>query len=171
MKRLYLLRHAQTMPSAGSDRERKLTPQGLQDARALGQAMKARGFVPDFILCSPVTRTRQTLEQVMESFGKIPAEFPKSIYEEGYGELLKLVQGVEDSVGALLVVGHNPSMHQFAASLAFEDGHPALNRLAAGYAPGTLTALEVPRASWADLQPNENRLVDLLEAEKYNQAA
>jgi phosphohistidine phosphatase len=164
MKRLYILRHAQTAPSGeGGDRERKLTAQGLHDAQTLGAIMKEKSFVPNFVLCSPVTRTRQTLEQILESLGKIQTEFPKSIYEGGYGELMSLVQGVDDQCLALMVVGHNPSIHHFAASLVNEDGHPALNKLATGYAPGTLTVLDVPRASWKDLQPGENKLVDLIE--------
>src|SRR5262245_23071710 len=116
MKRLFVLRHAETSPAReGGDRERKLTAQGLQDAAALGLAMKANGLIPDFVWCSPVTRTRQTLDQILETLGKIPAEFPKVIYEGGYSELLSMVQGTDDAYEALLVVGHNPSIHQFAA--------------------------------------------------------
>jgi phosphohistidine phosphatase len=165
MKRLYILRHALTAPSGdGGDRERKLTDQGLQDARHLGETMKAKGYMPEFVLCSPVTRTRQTLEQVLESLGKIQTEFAKGIYEGGFGELISLTQGADDKFSSLLIVGHNPSIHQFAASFAREDASAEINRLALGYAPGTLTVLDVPRASWKDLQPGENTLVDLIES-------
>ncbi len=164
MKRLFILRHAETAPaSEGGDRERKLTPQGLEDARMLGERMKAENYIPDFILCSPVTRTRQTLDAVLASIGKIQTEFEKTIYEGGYGEILSLVQGVDDSCMTLLLIGHNPAIHQFAASLAPEEGE-FISRLAFGYAPATLTVLDVPRASWADLQPGENKILDLIES-------
>lgn len=164
MKRLFILRHAHTAPAGeGGDRERKLTPQGLEDARALGEAMKAKNYVPDFILCSPVTRTRQTLDQLLEGLGKISAEYAKIIYEGGYYELIELVRGVDDSCEGLLVIGHNPAIHQFAASMARED-HDLMNSLSSGYAPATLTVLNVPHASWADLQPGENTIVDLIES-------
>ncbi|HQX27583.1 MAG TPA: histidine phosphatase family protein [Alphaproteobacteria bacterium] len=163
MKRLMILRHAQTAPAGeGGDRERKLTPQGLEDARMLGETMKAKNYVPDFILCSPVTRTRQTLDQIAATLGKIQTEFQKVIYEGGYEEILSLVRSVDDSCMALLVVGHNPAIHQFAASMARED-HDLMNSLSSGYAPATLTVLDVPRASWADLQPGENSIIDLIE--------
>ena len=84
------------------------------------------------------------------------------IYEGGYEEILSLVRSVDDSCMALLVVGHNPAIHQFAASMARED-HDLMNSLSSGYAPATLTVLDVPRASWADLQPGENAIVDLIE--------
>ncbi len=163
MKKLFVLRHALTAPASESgDRERKLTPQGLDDALQLGLAMKDNHYIPDFILCSPVTRTRQTLAQVLETLGKIPTEFEKTIYEDGYSEILKLARGTDDSCSALLIVGHNPSIHQFAANMAGKS--PLTGKLAAGYAPGTLSVLDIPRASWADLQPGENTLVDLLES-------
>ncbi|MBP7722501.1 MAG: histidine phosphatase family protein [Alphaproteobacteria bacterium] len=163
MKRLMILRHAQTEPaSEGGDRERKLTPKGLEDARALGEMMTAKNYAPDFILCSPVTRTRQTLDQMVATLGKIQTEFQKVIYEGGYDEILKLVRGVDDSCAALLVVGHNPAIHQFAASMARED-HALTDRLSFGYAPATLSVLDVPRARWADLQPGENSIIDLIE--------
>ncbi|MGB4107290.1 MAG: histidine phosphatase family protein [Alphaproteobacteria bacterium] len=164
MKRLLILRHAQAGPaSEGSDRERKLTTQGMEDASALGERMKAENYIPDFILCSPVTRTQQTLDGVLGSLGKIQTEFEKTIYEGGYGELLSLVRGVDDSCMTLLLIGHNPAIHQFAASLALEEGE-FINRLAFGYAPATLTVLDVPRASWRDLQPGENKISDLIES-------
>lgn len=170
MKRLYILRHAQTAPAGeGGDRERKLTPQGLDEAQALGGLLQRKNYIPDFILCSPATRTRQTLDGILSSLGKIQTEFDKVIYEGGYNELISLVRDVGDSCTALLLVGHNPSIHQFAASLAHDSG-PIMNKLAMGYAPATLTALDVPRASWADLQPGENKLVDFLESAQYNAA-
>lgn len=162
MKRIFILRHAETQPSAGGgDRERKLTDRGMMDARGLGAVMRERGYVPEFILCSPVTRTRQTLEQVLESLGKIQTEFEKIIYEGGQPDLMQLLQGVDDKFGAVLVVGHNPSIHQFAASLADEDSK-LMDQLAAGYAPGTLTVLDVPHMSWADVRMGENKLIDII---------
>jgi phosphohistidine phosphatase len=164
MKRLMILRHAHTEPaSEGGDRERKLTPKGLEDARALGETMKTKDYIPDFILCSPVTRTRQTLDQILEGIGKIQTEYEKVIYEGGYSELIELVRGADDACEALLIVGHNPAIHQFAASMARED-HELMNKLSMGYAPATLTVLDVPRARWADLQPGENKILDLIEA-------
>lgn len=162
MKRLFILRHAETAPaSEGGDRERKLTSKGLEDARALGERMKAENYIPDFILCSPVTRTRQTLDHVTATLEKIQTEFEKVIYEGDYGEILELVRGVDDSCTSLLLVGHNPAIHQFAASMA-DDSSPMMNRLSMGYAPATLTVLDVPRASWADVQPGENKIADLI---------
>jgi phosphohistidine phosphatase len=164
MKRLFILRHAQTEPAGhGGDRERELTAQGIEDARALGRTMKAKGFIPDLVFCSPARRTKQTLGKISETLGVLQTEFQRIIYEGGYNELVELVKEADNSSNALLVVGHNPAIHQFAASMAQEDKNPLLSRLNVSYAPGTLTVLDVPRESWAELSHGENKLVDLIE--------
>ncbi len=162
MKKLFILRHALTFPASGlSDRERALTPEGIGDARNLGDAMKQKNYVPDFVFCSPVTRTRQTLENVLEALGTIETQFKPVIYEGGYPELVELVQGAPAAKNALLLVGHNPSIHQFAANMAGNGEAPLLNNLTAGYPPGTLTVLGIP-GEWRDLTPGENKLIDLI---------
>ncbi len=163
MKKLYILRHAQTEPAGnGGDRERELTAPGIQDARAIGKTMKSKNFIPDFVLCSPATRTRQTLDKILETLGPVQTEFARVIYEGGYNELLELVRNTDDACDAILIVGHNPAIHQFAASMAEEDCNPALGKLNLSYAPGTLTVLNVPHENWASLSHGQNRLVDLI---------
>ena len=163
MKKLYILRHVQTEPAGnGGDRERELTTQGIQDARNIGKTMKARNFIPDFVLCSPATRTRQTLDKILETLGPIQTDFARIIYEGGYNELLELARNADDAHNAVLLVGHNPAIHQFAASMAEEDCNPALGKLNLSYAPGTLTVLNVPLENWAQLSHGQNRLVDLI---------
>lgn len=172
MRRLFILRHAQAMPADGhGDRERKLTPKGGLDAQALGQAMARKKYQPDFVLCSPAIRTKQTLEFVSESVKPVSTDFPKIIYEGISDDLLELVQNMGDQYQSVLLVGHNPAIHQFAASLAHEDTPTLMNRLAAGYAPATLTVLDVQAEEWADLKFGENKLIDFLEAIDYNAPA
>lgn len=162
MKRLFLLRHALTHPSdVQGDAARKLTVKGEEDARAMGLEMQERGFFPEFIVCSPATRTRQTLDCVLESFAKIPIEYVPIIYTGGVGDILKMLRGMDDKYAAILMVGHNPAIHHLAASLA-DDNSPLAGRLVAGYAPCTLTVLDVPGAAWADVQEGENWVVDLI---------
>ncbi len=163
MKRLLILRHARTFPaSAQGDRERALTPEGIADAGALGVVMKQKNYTPDGVLCSPAIRARQTLECLLQSLPPVPAIYKEIIYEGGCEDLLDLVRETDDRYAALLLVGHNPSVHQFAASMARDDSSPLMEGLVSGYAPGTLTILECPRSAWAELKPGGNRLADIL---------
>ena len=172
MKRLLFLRHAQTLPAEGaSDVDRKLTPNGQADARALGATMKDKNYQPDTVLCSPALRTKETLELVMESLEGRPVETVPAIYSGTRGDLFHLVQNINDKTDTVLIVGHNPTIHEFIATLAREGSPTLMNRLASGYVPGTLGVLECPCASWKNIQPGENPLVDLMAPIDYNAPA
>jgi phosphohistidine phosphatase len=161
MKTLFILRHAEAAPgSANGDFERNLTPRGMEQAKALGAAMRAKNYAPTLVVCSAAKRTRQTLEGVLETV-KIPSvEHTKDIYYATTPELLEFLQALDDKYESVLMVGHNPAIHELAAMLA-ADGDLTI-QLARGYAPGTLSVLSVPGTRWKDVQPNENKLTDIL---------
>lgn len=168
MKTLYLLRHAQAAPSQGeADKDRPLSPQGLEQAAALGKVMLSKDYTPEAALCSSALRTRQTLEGVMTSLPAIAVTHKDAIYEAGRGEILTLIQSTPETVGSLLIVGHNPTIHGVAALMAKEDKPAPMERLSMGYAPGSLSVLECPIESWAEIQPMNNPLKDVLVAADY----
>lgn len=161
MKRLYLLRHALTLPTApgGRDFERVLAPQGETDARALGMVMAEKSYHPQLIYCSPTQRTQRTCA-LIQMQGEVVTQ--PIIYEGGRSDILALIQNTPADVQSLLVVGHNPSMYELAALLAGEDPSDFLHQLASGYKPGMLCVFDCPRAAWSDLQRGENKLIDIL---------
>ncbi|MCB1562935.1 MAG: histidine phosphatase family protein [Alphaproteobacteria bacterium] len=174
-KRLFLLRHAQTLPSGeGGDKARRLSPKGEADARALGALMRKKTYMPEVVLCSPALRTRQTFEGVARHFEHELArvEFPDALYNAPEEELLWALREISDEVSSVLIVAHNPGIHVLAARLAQENAPALMNRLTGGYAPGTLTVLERPEAAgWADIRAGENPLLDLLDPLDYNAPA
>lgn len=171
MKQLYILRHAQALSTepGGTDKSRRLSPKGLADAKALGAVMFKQDMRPDLALCSPATRTRETLSAVLEGVGaETPADFPEVFYNAGADAYFAGIHGASDNVASLLVVGHNPGLHMLAAQLAKDDSGSLMNRLAGGYAPATLTVLECGAESWSDIRLYENRLMGVLETTEYN---
>ncbi len=172
MKQLYIIRHAQTLPAeGGDDKARKLTPNGLADAKALGKMMTHKNYKPDFVLCSPATRTRETLTGVLESFDDTPTEFPDDIYNGGAGDLLHILQQQDTEPQNILLVGHVPGVYELTALLAGTGATSLLSKLSQGYKPGTLSVLSCPCESWADIQPAENELIDFQESIDYNAPA
>lgn len=171
-KRLLILRHAKAMPSEGlEDSKRPLAPKGLEDSEALGKVMQQhKGYQPDLALCSPSVRTRQTLDGVLKSLAPPSVQYLDAIYDGTRSDLFGAVQNAEEKYSNILLVGHNPGIHDFAATLA-DDASPLFNRLLAGYKPGTLTVLECPCETWPELQPGQNRLIDVLEPLDYNAPA
>lgn len=169
MKRLYLLRHAQALStSASGDEGRELSPKGHEDSSALGKAIQKKNYIPDYTLCSPAIRTRQTfdnLELAVDHLG-----FNKDIYSAGFLELLHTVQDLDDRNQSALIVGHNPTIYELAMRLCDENesGQSVIQRLGQGYKPGTLTVFNCPCQVWNDIQIGENMLIDLIDPQDYN---
>lgn len=170
MKRVYLLRHAKAAGAepAKRDFDRPLAETGAQDAAALGRMMVQKTYHPALALCSGAARTRETLALLAlpETSTQL---IDDALYEASAGDLLASIQGCDDKAKSVMIVGHNPAIHELALRLTSEDSGLSLaQRLKAGYAPGTLAVLDVPCACWNDIQLGENFLIDLLAPIDYN---
>lgn len=124
-RRLVLLRHAKAdSPAAIPDEDRPLSSRGREDARAAGGWLATRQ-VPELVLCSPAKRTRQTWHAVAAGLpaGAGPeVRFDRRLYAGGVADLLSMVREVADPVTSVLVIGHNPTLSQFAFGLDPEGG-------------------------------------------------
>lgn len=117
-KRLLVLRHAKAEVGLGlADHERPLAPRGRRDAVVMGDHLRAEGWEPDLVLCSTALRTRQTLEALGLS---APVRFERSIYTGDGQDLLTLVNLVEEECGSVLLVGHNPAVHELVVTVGNE---------------------------------------------------
>jgi phosphohistidine phosphatase len=163
MRRLFLLRHAQAASALNTDdRHRPLTKEGVAMAAALGKLMKAKGYVPDFVICSPARRTQQTLRKIMDSTGEVPAIMPPTAYYTTVGQLYELLKQVDGNHQKVLLVSHNPSIHALAKFLMGLGPGEITSRLNMDYRECTLTVLDCPIDGWSTLMPNQNDLEDLL---------
>ncbi len=169
IKRLLLLRHAQaTSVSSGKDKDRSLTPQGKDDAKALGVEMQKKGFIPDLILCSPALRTKQTLEGVQHSLGIENIEYQDILYNGSTGDYLYQIQQADDHYDTLLLLAHNPSIYELVILLGGVGSDSVMQRLSEGYQPASLSVIEVKAERWADIQPAENTLTTIKNPMDYN---
>lgn len=144
-RRLLLLRHAQAASTPGlEDAQRPLTEQGEQDAADVGRWLHASGITPGLVLCSTARRARRTWELGGAALQTTPpVSYEKRIYEaEDDAELVAPVREVDERVGCLAVVGHNPTIRDLAASLTgpsevrdrFPAGSLAVVDVAGGWA-------------------------------------
>jgi phosphohistidine phosphatase len=108
MHRLHLLRHAKARrDDAGEDRERRLSRSGRDDARMIGESLPAALGAIDLVLCSSALRTRETAELALAGLAPRPSIlFEDGLYLAGPAALLKRLIVLEESDGAVLVVGH-----------------------------------------------------------------
>ncbi len=147
---LYILRHAEAA-SGNDDRNRPLTDSGRHAATALGLLMRRKGIAPAFILCSPVRRTRETMERLdLENEGAI--FYPPSLYNAPASELYERIKIVSASSETVLIVGHNPGVSDLVRFLTGK---------AMCFAPGALATIECAADSWENIMPAENQLIDV----------
>ena len=124
MRRLMLLRHAKTETDApsGRDRDRRLDDRGHRDAAEIGAWLGRHPPFPDFVQVSPAVRAKQTWElawEAMKEHASSPqVEFLPELYGADPAQILQIIRtaSVIDPKH-LMVVGHNPGMHELALML------------------------------------------------------
>ena len=92
------------------DIDRPLNKRGKKDAPEMGRRLAAQEIMPDMILSSPARRARKTAGQLARALGFYKKNI--IIHEEIYGasvdELLKIIQGLDEDISSVIIVGHNP---------------------------------------------------------------
>jgi len=125
MKRLVLVRHAKTEHhNYDRDFTRKLTSRGKSDAEIIAGQLMHKGISPDYFICSPATRARQTAHIYADILG-----FPKEKIEEqqflydGYTttDFLDFISTTDNNYKTLFVVAHNPDIAMLATTLSDEN--------------------------------------------------
>jgi phosphohistidine phosphatase len=158
MRALLLLRHAETedVRAAGTDRARRLTPDGARQAAALGDHLRGDHLRDgltrlDLVVCSSAVRAQQTAQALRTG---APVVVSDRLYNAGGDEILAILRELAEAVTHVLVVGHAPGLpavvHQLtdpatsdpAAMAAVEWRFPA----------GTLATLSVPAGPWSALE-------------------
>jgi phosphohistidine phosphatase len=125
--RLYLVRHAEAAPGE-PDELRSLTPEGREQARALGRRLRNEDARPAAVLTSPLLRARETGGELARAL-EVETE-PDDRLAPGAtaDDIRAAVAGRGD---AIVVVGHQPDCSQIAAALT---GGPEPRFPAAGLA-------------------------------------
>jgi phosphohistidine phosphatase len=155
VRRLILLRHAKSDwgDPDRADHDRPLNARGKRDAPAVGGWLDRSGHVPDLVLCSPAKRARSTLRRL-----GLPASVPVTVDPALYGaeadELLDRVRLVDDAVGTVLLVAHNPGMHDLLTDLVDPADRPRVTEFPT--AACAVVDLDVDR--WAGTRPEGGRL-------------
>lgn len=167
MHQLLLLRHAKSSHDQPelSDHARPLSGKGQRAAAAMRQAIRELGLQPDVVLVSSARRTLETLE-ALEPWDETPlVEAMDALYMATAQQLLKVLHGMVETARSVMVVGHNPGMHELALLLVggkdAASAPPTLRRIADGF-PATALAEFALTGPWRALGPGNARLVRFL---------
>jgi phosphohistidine phosphatase len=164
MRRLMLLRHAKSdRPTGVGDHERPLAARGREAAPRVGAYMAAHGLVPDQVICSTAKRARETWDIVGKAFSRPPpVQFDKRIYENDADTLLEVVREAEPSAHVLLLVGHNPSLQEFAESLVASGDLGGRQRLHEKFPTAALVVIDFQVDTWTQVHPHSGRFDRLI---------
>jgi len=166
MRRLMLLRHAKTETDApsGQDQDRRLDDRGRRDAAEMGEWMGRHPPFPDLALVSPAVRATQTWEiarEAMKDRAKQPAvEFLPELYGAEVAQLLTIVRMASASdPKRLLLVGHNPGMHELALTLTGSGDEASRKALNHNLPTAGLAILDFAVDDWNEVSFRRGKLV------------
>jgi phosphohistidine phosphatase len=111
--RLYLVRHAEAAPGE-PDELRQLTPEGREQARALGERLRGEDASPAVVLTSPLLRARETGDELARALEVESVPDERLAPGAGVDDVRAVVEGRGEQV---VVVGHQPDCGQIAAAL------------------------------------------------------
>jgi phosphohistidine phosphatase len=169
MRRLMLLRHAKTETDApsGKDQDRRLDDRGRNDAAEIGGWMTRHPPFPDSVLVSPAVRAHQTWEIAWQAMKKRVPEPEVELVPELYGAdpaqlLLTIREASTADPKTLMLVGHNPGMHELALALAGSGDAMGRRALADNLPTSGLAVFDFEIDDWADVAFRRGRLVQFV---------
>jgi phosphohistidine phosphatase len=150
---LYLLRHAKSSwdDPALTDDERPLAPRGRRDGKRIGEHLRRQEIEPDLVLCSSAARTRETLELLRPALGGSTVLVEDELYAASSDQLLARIRVVPDEIASVMVIGHNPGLHELALVLA-STGGDELERLEEKFPTAALATLALAEP-WGRVAP------------------
>ena len=161
MRRLILFRHAKTEPSEPGleDRARVLVERGRRDAARIGAYVKSHALVPDRVVISPAARTQETWKITAAAFRPAPgAASTDQLYDATPHAIFAVIKDAPTTAHTLMVVGHNPGLHEVALMLIASGDIDARERLREKLPTAGLVIIDFAFDDWCKLHPQSGRL-------------
>ncbi len=160
-KTLYILRHAkaEAITHGGEDHERPLAERGFSEASQMGKYMMNQHLWPEKVLCSTATRTRQTWQQIQDAFPRtIPIHYEDKLYHTTAADIAYIIGFEPENVSKLMVVGHNPGLHELCARLAKDGDNKLRHQVSMRFPTCSFVELQF-EGTWRDLNTADTTLV------------
>jgi phosphohistidine phosphatase len=166
MRRLMLLRHAKTEHDApsGRDRDRRLDERGRQDAAEIGGWIGSHPPFPDAAMVSPAVRAHQTWDVAWNAMKDRVAppqvEYPEELYGADASQLLRSIHtAAATNPKRLMLVGHNPGMHELALALIGAGDAAGRKALADNLPTSGLAVFDFDTTDWTDVAFRRGKLI------------
>jgi phosphohistidine phosphatase SixA len=124
-RRLIVLRHAKSAwdTDAATDHERPLNKRGRRDAPKVAAAIAKLGWVPEKVVSSDATRTKETWKRMKKKLDKkkLDVDFTRELYQGGFDELGSVLETMGDKTKTVMVIGHNPGWEEAVSKLVDKE--------------------------------------------------
>lgn len=162
MLTLLILRHAKSDRDDAklADFDRPLSKRGRRDAPRIGAFMVGRAPPIDHVLCSAAARASETWALVSMAQTKPPEpQMLRELYLAEPDVLLDAIRQTPSVCNALLVIGHNPGLHELAVSLCgAKTAAPLRKALINKFPTAALAVFQFRTKSWSALKPGTGLL-------------
>jgi phosphohistidine phosphatase len=159
--RLMVLRHASSEKAEPGmpDFDRALNARGRKDAAKIGAYMAHHSLLSDRVILSPARRARETWEHVSKALSALPpVDYDNRLYEGGLDAILALIRENDPTIRNLLIIGHNPGLHETARQLIATGDVETRERLNEGLPAAGLAVIDFPVDDWRKVRPHHGRL-------------
>jgi phosphohistidine phosphatase len=164
VRTLLVLRHAKSSwadPTL-ADHDRPLAPRGARAASRIAAHLLSEGVRPELVLCSSARRARDTLDALRPVLGKrADLRTERGLYGAGAEEIMERLRIVDPEAASVMIVGHNPGLHDLVTRLAGDGDEAAVRQLRTKFPTGALATLDLSSA-WVGLAPGQAYLSRLV---------
>jgi len=157
VRRLLLFRHAKATRSGRGieDRPRALVDRGRKDSATIGAYLVADALIPDRVLVSPAVRTQETWKFAAPEFRTvIDTHTAEQLYDATPEAIMAVIKQTSALVHNLLVIAHNPGLHELALMLAVSGNATARAQLKEKLPTAGLVIIEFAFDDWRELRPS-----------------
>ena len=160
-KQLYLMRHAEAVDKSHhqTDKDRELTPFGVQQSIRMGAYLSGENFLLDVIYCSTAERARQTAslsaEKIKLDPQKIIAE--GALYDASVRIFFDFINKLDNGYNNVMLIGHNPALSYLAEYLTRSE--------IGSMSPGGTAIIRFGITSWSEVGQGNGELVYYLTPE------
>jgi len=166
-----VLRHAKAASQGPDDHGRPLTGRGRRQATDVGAYVAGDPVpgapVPGLVLSSSARRAVETAELVTAEFvtaglgARAELVVEPALYGADADDVVEIVRGLGGDADSVMVVGHNPTVHELAVLLLDDEDVDGRARLDAGFPTAALAVIAMGRQTWTRLAPGSGTLLAL----------
>jgi len=146
-----LIRHAKSdWDATATDRDRPLTKRGRRQATEAGKWLSENFPALDLAITSVAVRAKDTWQLINDEL-RWPVDTesaPKAYTFDGH-ELLEIIQELDESIGHVAIVGHNPAIEDVIQLLTDEQARM----------PTSAVAIVSIRGEWESVGSGNGRLL------------